>query len=504
MAKYKLRCLYPGCNREYEGYPRFRLRCDGEINGEHGSALLQTVYEAKQISVRTDLPGIFPYVDWLPVGFNYINPSDYTLGRPYSYKSEGLARQLGLKNLHIAFSGYWPEKGAHLLTRAFKELECQASIVNYLNIFSDEQPSAFLVSSAGNTANGFNLISHILNLPLYLVVPEQGLCKIQLPLRTEPFVVVVKGDYSDAIELADKLAAATGLTRDGGVRNVACRAGMGIVFMNAVAHPEQGTQQLFDHYFQAVGSGAGAIAAWEAVQLLRGDGRFGNTRTKIHVAQNIPYTPIPQSWRTGRRDVVRVPDELTKERIRSVTADVLTTRNPAYSIAGGIFDVLTASNGHAWEVSNSQLFDAARLFRESEGTDISPPAAVAVDALRQAVLAGKVQKHERIILHITGGGKEAQYDNRGVYQVQPTIVVKPGELEPVIKKMGEPRRIINHRQILKRYEDPDRPEPKKGERLLRDMVFVLDKPDLDRPEPKKEEPAVPLRRRNEKNERTGS
>ena len=452
MGKYKLKCLYPGCGKEYDDDSEYRLQCDGEKEGEHGPALLQAVYEKKQIEVKKELPGIFMYVDWLPVGSFFIDTVDYKLGRPYCYKSKGLAKRLDLKELYIAFSGYWPEKGALLLTRTFKEFESQASIVRYLKNNLDKNPLPQIISSVGNTGNGYNLITHLLGLPLYLVIPETGLDKLLLPFQTKPFLIVVKGDYSDAIKMADKIACRTGLVRDGGTRNIARRAGLGSVMLHAVAHPEQGRGQLFDHYFQAIGSGTGAIGAWEAVQLLLADGRFGDTVTKIHIAQNIPFTPIVDSWEKGQRSLIEIPDNLAKEKIYSVTADVLTNRNPPYSIAGGVFDVLTASKGSAWKVNNYQVFHAARMFRESEGVDVGPAAAVAIDALRQAVLSGCVKRDERILLHITGGGKEIQYSRGPVYQVKPNVVVKPKQIDYAIEKIGKPLRIIEPKNFLKRYE----------------------------------------------------
>lgn len=81
-----------------------------------------------------------------------------------------------------------------------------------------------------------------------------------------------------------------------------------------------------------------------------------------------------------------------------------------------------------------------------------PAAAVAVDALRQAVLSEQVKRDEKILLHITGGGKEIQYSKGAVYQVQPSIEVNPVELDRVIDKIGEPMRISNTEDILKKYE----------------------------------------------------
>ena len=43
-----------------------------------------------------------------------------------------------------------------------------------------------------------------------------------------------------------------------------------------------------DYYFQAVGSGTGAIAAWEANMRLIEDGRFGSNTMKLMVSQNAP------------------------------------------------------------------------------------------------------------------------------------------------------------------------------------------------------------------------
>ena len=42
---------------------------------------------------------------------------------PITYKSEGLGKELGLENVFIGFSGYWPEKRAFTKTCTFNELD---------------------------------------------------------------------------------------------------------------------------------------------------------------------------------------------------------------------------------------------------------------------------------------------------------------------------------------------------------------------------------------------
>ena len=59
-----------------------------------------------------------------------------------------------------------------------------------------------------------------------------------------------------------------------------------------------------DYYFQAVGSGTGAIAAWEANMRLNEDGRFGNKTMKLVVSQNAPFVPMFDAWRGDSREML--------------------------------------------------------------------------------------------------------------------------------------------------------------------------------------------------------
>jgi cysteate synthase len=448
VADYRLRCVHPGCNKVYARDPSFRLLCDDDASGAHEPAFLAAEFEKTRIDVNTDAPGLFPFSDWLPIGSSHLKVKE-ELGKPLAYPSHGLAKRLGLKKLHIAFSGFWPERGANLLTRSFKEFEAQATMARYL---SRAEPGAtlapFIISSAGNTANGFNLVSHEAGLPVYLVVPSSGLDMLALPFPTKPFTIVVRGDYTDAIVVADAVAKEAGLMREGGARNVARRAGLGAVMLNAVAHPQQGSGKLFDHYFQAVGSGTGAIGVWEATELLRKDGRFGDAKTRIHVAQNAPFAPIVDAWKAGSRKPLPFDDTRALEQIDAVTAKVLTNRRPPYGIRGGMFDVLEASSGSAWRVDNSRIFEAARLFREAENADIGPAAAVAVDALCQAIGAGMVKSDDAVLLHVTGGGREMQFHAGTVHKVKADLVVHPNEIDKVLAAIGKPARIAEPRAHL--------------------------------------------------------
>lgn len=81
-----------------------------------------------------------------------------------------------------------------------------------------------------------------------------------------------------------------------------------------------------DYYFQAVGSGTGAIAAWEANMRLNEDGRFGNKTMKLVVSQNAPFVPMFDAWRVDSREML--PYEAAKARrdAEIIDAKVLSNR----------------------------------------------------------------------------------------------------------------------------------------------------------------------------------
>jgi cysteate synthase len=86
-----------------------------EAPDENNPTLIRAVYKNTQLNVKDNGYGIYKFADWLPVHRMLEGSSP-----PVTYLSEGLAKELGLKNLYITFSGYWPEKEAMMKTCSFK------------------------------------------------------------------------------------------------------------------------------------------------------------------------------------------------------------------------------------------------------------------------------------------------------------------------------------------------------------------------------------------------
>lgn len=403
--KYILHC--PGCGRPFPD--RYTLDCPSGCD-----ALLRTVYAERRFILR-DLPGIFRYSSWLPIeGHLRIDAG------PVSYESTGLARELGLSNLTITYSGYWPERGGQMETCSFKELEAQPTVLR----LREKGAGVLQVSSAGNTGRAFCQASALTGVPVVVVVPASAADRLWTTVPSPNVcLITVDGDYSDSIAFGREVCSLPGIVPEGGAKNVARRDGMGTVVLDGTLF----AGRLPDAYFQAVGSGTGAIAAWEAAERLIADGRFGSRLPELHLSQNLPFVPMVRAWEAGRREIVveDMPD--AEASIARVSAGVLTNRHPPWGVRDGVYDALAASGGRMYAVSNDDARSAGRLFADTEEIDLDPAAAVAVASLVRAAEEGLVSPEEHILLNVTGGGYERAAEDLDRYPVEPYLRVRADE-----------------------------------------------------------------------------
>ncbi|MFP4011252.1 MAG: cysteate synthase [Spirochaetaceae bacterium] len=379
-----------------------------------GRAFLRTVYAQRQISVGADHEGIYRFGDWLPLQRRLLGSS-----APVTYKSEGLAEALGLDELYVTFSGYWPEKGVQMHTGTFKECEAYSVCAR----MSPETDRTLVVASAGNTARAFMRVCSENEIPLVICIPEENLEALWSVGPIAPCVKVIaaggNADYTDAIRLAGLISGFDGFMPEGGARNVARRDGMGTTMLSAV----NTIGRIPDYYFQAVGSGTGAIAAWEANLRLLRDGRFGNHTTRLVLSQNSPFLLLHDSWKRGRRDLLDIEESKAKEQIHAIRGKVLSNRTPPYSVRGGLFDALTETDGIMLAVDNDQADRAMHLFHRTEGIDLAPAASVAVASLVEARRSGMVGRDDVVVLNVTGGGYARIFADYDLVHARPDAII---------------------------------------------------------------------------------
>jgi cysteate synthase len=328
-----------------------------------------------------------------------------------------------LRRLWIAFSGWWPQRGATLPTGSFKDLEA----VSVLRRQNPADTRTLVISSAGNTALAFARACSENDIRALIVVPLRGWEEVMRGVRVGPsvrIVAIADGGYEEASAFARDLCVNDDeFILEGGVRNVGRRDGMGTAMLAAV----EAIGTLPDYYFQAVGSAAGALAAHEAALRLLADGRYGSRLPRLMLGQNAPFAPIHEAWQARRQGLVDRPAALVTQQLAQLGAFVLGNQTPPYAVSGGVREALEASDGRTYAITNARLRNAMSLFAELEGAAIEPAAGVAVASLMRAVADGEVDAECAVLLHVTGGGRNA-LPTSGSSNAQPTLVLGRDEL----------------------------------------------------------------------------
>jgi cysteate synthase len=404
---YRVRCT--GCGAAFDD--------DGEMvacaNGCTG--LLVSEYAETRFLPDDGVDGTFRYHRWLPVRRTYTDS-----GRVAVYRAEVWGAALGLSNLWFAFSGYWPRRGASLDTATFKELEAYA----VLGRLPESEDRILVVSSAGNTAAAFARVCSKYGRRCAIVVPRSAMPKLRFVEPLAPCVAFVEidGTYDDAIVFSRKLAARPDFVLEGGVRNIARRDGMGTVMLAAV----EAIGRLPDAYVQAVGSGAGALAANEAARRLVTDGRFGSVLPRLMLSQNSPFTPMVDAWADGSPALHAMDSALARTRIDAIGAQVLSNQTPPYGVPGGVYEALVETRGTMVGIGNREAAEFAGRFASVESVDLEPAAAVALASL-PAVAAALDDPDRCVLVHLTGGGWTTFRSARAVHEARPAVSLTASE-----------------------------------------------------------------------------
>ncbi len=427
-TEYLLECVATGRRFEDTGWMLEDRMCSAP-------SLVRAIYGRKRLEVDDDSYGLYKFHDWLPVR-RMLQGS----AAPVTWRSEGLAKVLGLERLYITFSGWNPARGARMTTCSFKETEA----FSVCGRIPEGEERVLVVASAGNTARAFARVCSDNGIPLLLSVPADNLSALWFEKPLNECVKLIASergsDYFDAIHLSSLALKSRRFFNEGGAKNVARRDGMGTTFLSAVT--TIGT--IPDYYFQAVGSGTGAIAAWEANLRFLEDGRFGDKKCRLVVSQNAPFVPMYDAWRLDSRMMPDYDDNHARRDAEIIDAKVLSNRRPPWGLAGGLYDALKDTGGDVVVATNGQARKAAALFADTEGIDIHPAAAVATASLVKAVADGRVGKDDCVMLNITGGGEQlykAGLEARGekLWYLEPSHVfridVEAPEVVDVVEKL---------------------------------------------------------------------
>ena len=143
------------------------------------------------------------------------------------------------------------------------------------------------------------------------------------------------------------------------------------------------------------GGGTGLIGMWKAFDEMERLGWIGPARPRMVSVQAEGCAPIPRAFEAGAEVSVRFPDAHTYAsglRVPKAYADYL------------ILSILRASNGEAVTVTDDEMRRGVQEMASSEGLFAAPEGGAAWIAVGKLLEAGKLDRHERVVVFDTGTG----------------------------------------------------------------------------------------------------
>ena len=388
-----LKCVL--CGREYSPDPE-RYVCDS--CGLDGTLdVLYDVSNAKKkitkeaMSVNMDM-SMWRYRDILPV-LNDANMPDLAVGWTPLYENKRMASKYGVNKLYIKDDGRNP-------TASLKD---RASAVGVAKAMDFGQ-KVVACASTGNAASSLSGFAAVSGLESYIFVPEKApAAKVTQLLVYGANVVLVKGDYADAFDLA------TAAIDKFGWYNRNCAINPYLVEGKktcAMEIAEQLHWEVPDRVFISVGDGCCIGGLYKGFRDLLDLGLTGRM-PKITGVQAEGSSPIYRAIIENSERVTFGPADTIADSI-SVGAP----RNWAKALRA-----IRKSGGTAVTVSDSEILSAIPELARSSGVFGEPAGVTGFAGFRKMAMEGKTGPDETIAVVVTGNGlKDIESAKRSVGQ----------------------------------------------------------------------------------------
>lgn len=381
MNMKKLKCVL--CGKEFEPSANIVYVCDvcgldGTLDVQYDMDEVKKQMTRESLAVDRDMT-LWRYSAILPVE-DRRNIPPLAAGWSPLYKSEKLASEYGVKEFFIKDDGRNP-------TASLKD---RASAVGVAKALALGQ-SAVACASTGNAASSLAGFSAVAGLKSYIFVPESApAAKVTQLLIYGADVVLVKGDYADAFNLA-----AAAIERFGWY-NRNCAINPFLVEGKktcAMEIAEQLNWDVPDRVFIAVGDGCCIGGLYKGFSDLLELGLIDRI-PKINGVQAEGSRPIYDAIISGSERVAFAPADTIADSI-SVGAP----RNWAKALRA-----IRKSGGTAIAVSDGEILAAMPELARKSGVFGEPAGVTGFAGFKRMAEGGKLSADERIAVVVTGNG----------------------------------------------------------------------------------------------------
>ena len=375
-----LKCVL--CGREYSAEPE-RYVCDscgldGTLDVLYDTGTAKSRITRATLSMSRDM-SMWRYRDILPV-HNDANIPDLSVGWTPLYENKRLASKYGVKKLYIKDDGRNP-------TASLKDRASAVGVAKALD-FGQEVVAC---ASTGNAASSLSGFAAVAGLKSYIFVPEKApAAKVTQLLVYGANVVLVKGDYADAFDLASAAIEKFGWYNRNCAINPYLVEGKKTCAMEIA---EQLNWEIPDRVFISVGDGCCIGGLYKGFRDLLDLG-LTERMPKITGVQAVGSSPIFRAIIEKSQRVTFGPADTIADSI-SVGAP----RNWAKALRA-----IRNTVGTAVTVTDDEILSAIPELARSSGVFGEPAGVTGFAGFRKMALAGETGQDETIAVVVTGNG----------------------------------------------------------------------------------------------------
>jgi threonine synthase len=386
------------CGARYDLGPIFAcIECFGplEIAYDFGHVTREQIAEGPT--------NIWRYRSLLPVPVDVTSKPNMAPGWTKLVKADNLARELGIRSLHVKDDSGNP-------THSFKD-RVVAMAVEAARNFGFHTLSC---SSTGNLAGAVTAAAARAGLDACVFIPaDLEEAKIVMASVYGGRLIAIEGTYDDVNRFCSELIGDE-LGDQWGFANVNLRpyyAEGSKTLAYEIA--EQLGWRIPDQIVIPVASGSQLTKIDKAFKELIALGLVEEKPYKIFAAQAEGCSPVSTAYKAGL-DVIRPvkPDTIAKS---------LAIGNPADGPY--VLDIARRTGGAVEDVTDTEIVDAIRLLARTEGIFAETAGGVTVGVLRKLVAAGRLDPDAETVVLNTGDGLKTLDAVAG--QARPTAVIRP-------------------------------------------------------------------------------
>lgn len=378
-----------------------RLCADGHVNtditpdpvcpvhGEVQEARYDIAAIARDINrdqLRAGVRGIWRWSALLPVR-DPANVVSMFEGDTPLFHTKRLGDRLGLRNFHIKDESFNP-------TGSFKDRGASVTISKAKEV----KVKGLVLASSGNAASSFSAYSARGNIPFYGLLRDEtsAVHRLQTAIYGNR-MYVVEGDMVDGTRLAGEIAKKYGLfhcTQPYNLYRVEGKKTLAFEICEAL------NWRVPDRIIIPTSGGTNVLAIYKGFQELNALG-WVKGMPALDIVQIAECAPIVRGWKTGepvRRGI--------KHLIRSTGLG-----HPFPATGDTVVQIMKATGGIGWEVSDAQAFEGARLMARDEGLFVQPASASPVACFLSIGLdAARKTYGDQVIVGIATGSGKNQID----------------------------------------------------------------------------------------------